>query len=166
MESSAKPGRHRASRGPCRDPDFTPRESVAERHSPPLRPLTGTDAHANNNSVVLRLQYGETSFLFTGDIEAFAESYLLRQDVRLSSTIMTTPHHGSNSSSTPEFITAVGPNLVLISSGPDNPYGHPHPETLATLSRRLPPDRILNTAVIGAIQVETDGEGIWVTMER
>ena len=133
---------------------------------PPLRPLTGTDAHANNNSVVLRLQYGETSFLFTGDIEAFAESYLLRQDARLGSTIMTTPHHGSNSSSTPEFITAVGPNLVLISSGPDNRYGHPHPQTLATLSQHLPPDRILNTAEVGSIQIETDGQGLWLTTDN
>lgn len=133
---------------------------------PPPQPLIGTDAHANNNSVVIRLEYGKTSFLFTGDIEAFAEGYLLRQAAPLSSTIMTTPHHGSNSSSTPEFIAAVDPGLVLISSGSDNHYGHPHPETLATLSRRLPPGRILNTAEVGAIQVETDGEGLWITTEK
>ena len=133
---------------------------------PPLRPLVGTDAHANNNSVVLRLVYGETSFLFTGDIEAFAEGYLLRQNAPLGSTVMTTPHHGSNSSSTPEFIAAVDPGLVLISSGLDNRYGHPHPETLVTLSRHLPPDRVLNTAEVGAIQVETDGEELWLTTEK
>ena len=133
---------------------------------PPPRPLLGTDAHANNNSVMLRLEYGETSFLFTGDVEAFAEGYLLRQGVPLESTVMTTPHHGSNSSSSPEFIDAVDPGLVLISSGSENRYGHPHPETLATLARRLPPDRILNTAEVGAIRVETDGEGIWVTTEE
>ena len=133
---------------------------------PPPQPLLGTDAHANNNSVVLRLVYGETSLLFTGDIEAFAESYLLRQGLSLNSTIMTTPHHGSNSSSTPDFIAAVNPKLVLISSGPDNRYGHPHPETLATLSQFLPPDRILNTAEVGAIEVETNGSGLWVTTER
>ena len=133
---------------------------------PPPRPLVGTDAHANNNSVVFRLEYGEMSFLFTGDIEAFSESYLLRQGAPLDSTIMTTPHHGSNSSSTPEFIAAVDPGLVLISSGVDNRHGHPHPETLATLASRVPPERILNTAEVGAIQVETDGEGIWVSTEK
>ena len=133
---------------------------------PPPRPLVGTDAHGNNNSVVFRLEYGETSFLFTGDIEAFSESYLLRQGAPLDSTIMTTPHHGSNSSSTPEFIAAVDPGLVLISSGVDNRHGHPHPETLATLASRVPPERILNTAEVGAIQVETDGEGIWVSTEK
>ena len=133
---------------------------------PPSRPLVGTDAHANNNSVVLRLEYGETSFLFTGDIEAFAEGYLLRQGTPLDSTVMTTPHHGSNSSSTPEFVAAVDPGLVLISSGTDNRYGHPHPETLATLVRRVPAKRILNTAEVGAIRVETDGRGLWVTTEE
>ena len=108
----------------------------------------------------------ESSFLFTGDIEAFAEGYLLRQGVPLNSTVMTTPHHGSSSSSTPEFIAAVDPGLVLISSGPDNRYGHPHPETLATLTQRLPPDRIQNTAEVGAIQVETDGLRLWLNTEK
>ena len=130
---------------------------------PPTRPLIGTGAHANNNSVVLRLEHGKISFLFTGDIEAFAEAFLLRQGSSLDSTVMTTPHHGSKSSSTPEFIAAVDPGLVLISSGPDNRYGHPHPETLATLSQHLPPEHILNTAEVGVIEVETNGDEIWVS---
>ena len=106
---------------------------------PPSRPLVGTDAHANNNSVVLRLEYGEMSFLFTGDIEAFAEGYLFRQGLCPGQHGHDhAAHHGSSSSSTPEFVAAVDPGLVLISSGTDNRYGHPHPETLATLARRLP----------------------------
>ena len=136
---------------------------------PPPRPLLGTDAHANNNSVVFRLEYGETSFLFTGDVEAFAEGYLLRQGVHLDSTVMTTPHHGSNSSSSPEFVDCGGPGACAhIVGRADNRYGHPHPEThrLPFLTRWLPPERILNTAEVGAIQVETDGEGIWVTTEE
>ena len=96
---------------------------------PPPRPLGGTSADSNNNSVVLRLEYGNVSFLLNGDIEAFAESYLVRQGAPLSSNVMTAPHHGSRSSSTPEFIAAVDPQLILISAGLDNQYGHPHPET-------------------------------------
>ena len=88
---------------------------------PPPRPLAGTSADSNNNSVVLRLEYGDISFLLTGDIEAFAESYLVRQGATLSSSVMTAPHHGSRSSSTPEFIAAVDPQLVLISAGPRQP---------------------------------------------
>lgn len=130
---------------------------------PPRQPLIGTGAHANNNSVVLRLEYGNISFLFTGDIEAFAEAFLLRQGLLLDSTVMTTPHHGSKSSSTPEFIATINPSLVLISSGADNRYGHPHPETMATLSKHLSPESILNTAEVGAIEVETNGSELWVS---
>ncbi len=133
---------------------------------PPPQPLGGTSADANNNSVVLRLEYGNVSFLFTGDIEAFAESYLVRQDAPLSSNVMTAPHHGSRSSSTPGFITAVNPQLVLISAGLDNRYGHPHPETLATLSQHVPAERTLVTSDVGAIQVETDGTRLWLTTEK
>ncbi len=133
---------------------------------PPPRPLAGTSADANNNSVALRLEYGDVSFLLTGDIEAFAESYLLRQGYPLASNVMTVPHHGSSTSSTPDFIAAVDPQLALISAGLDNPYGHPHPETLATLGRHLPSDRILITSEVGAIRVETDGARLWIDTER
>ena len=133
---------------------------------PPPQPLAGTSADSNNNSVVLRLEYGDISFLLTGDIEAFAESYLVRQGATLSSSVMTAPHHGSRSSSTPEFIAAVDPQLVLISAGLDNQYGHPHAETLATLAQHVPAERILITSEVGAIQVETDGTRLWLTAER
>ena len=133
---------------------------------PPPRPLAGTSADANNNSVVLRLEYGDVSFLFTGDIEAFAESYLVRQGAPLSSNVMTAPHHGSRSSSTSEFIAAVDPQLVLISAGLDNQYGHPHPETLAMLAQHVSTERILITSESGAIQIETDGTRLWLTTEK
>ena len=133
---------------------------------PPPRPLAGTSADSNNNSVVLRLEYGDVSFLLTGDIEAFAESYLLRQGVPLSSSVMTAPHHGSRSSSTPEFIAAVDPQLVVISAGLDNRYGHPHPETLVTLAQHVSAERILITSEVGGIQIETDGTRLWLTTEK
>ena len=133
---------------------------------PPPGPLSGTGSDSNNNSVVLRLKYGEVGFLLTGDIEALAEGYLLRQDLPLASDVMTAPHHGSRTSSTAEFVAAVDPQLVLISAGKDNRYGHPDPETLATLSQRLPYERILATAEFGSIQVETDGARLWVDTEN
>ena len=133
---------------------------------PPPRPLGGTGADSNNNSVVLRLEYGDVSFLLNGDIEAFAESYLVRQGAPLSSNVMTAPHHGSRSSSTPKFIAAVDPQLVLISAGLDNRYGHPHPETLATLAQHVSTERILVTSESGAIQIETDGTRLWLTTEK
>ena len=139
--------------------------SISVLH-PPSEPLGGTGAASNNNSVVLMLRYGEVEFLLTGDIEKFAERYLIRNGSDLSATILKVAHHGSKSSTTPEFLQEVNPSFVVISSGADNPYGHPHPQTIQTLSERLPEERILLTSELGSIQFETDGHRLWLMTER
>ena len=133
---------------------------------PPPNPLSGTASDANNNSVVLLLSYGDVTFLLPGDIEAFAERFLVRYSDDLSATVLKVPHHGSRTSTTPEFLAAVDPLFAVISAGADNPFGHPHPQTLATLRESLSDAQILLTSERGSIQFETDGSRLWLTTER
>ena len=92
----------------------------------------------NNNSLVCKLVYKGFSMLFTGDIEEIAEKSLLRMysnDVKtLSSTVLKAPHHGSKSSSTQDFLSAINPNYVLIGVGENNTFGHPNQEVLKRIN--------------------------------
>jgi competence protein ComEC len=116
--------------------------------------LTGTDSDANNNSLVLHLRYGATSLLLTGDMEAEEEA--TRAWPRCE--VLKVAHHGSRSGTNRAFLTAVAPQLALISCGADNPYGHPHPETRRALA--AVGVKTLVTAEDGTIQVTTDGQQI------
>ncbi len=88
---------------------------------------------ANNNSVTLRVKYKDFAMLLTGDIEAEAENYIVSKHPRdeISSNVLKAPHHGSRSSSSPAFIAACQPEMVAISCGRNNQFGHPHAETLS-----------------------------------
>ncbi|MBQ8309541.1 MAG: MBL fold metallo-hydrolase [Clostridia bacterium] len=85
----------------------------------------------NDTSIVLRIVYGELSFLFTGDMESSAEADLLDAGVELQSTVLKVGHHGSNTSSSYRFLREVAPTYGVISVGTDNSYGHPHEEILS-----------------------------------
>lgn len=94
------------------------------------------DFETNTASIVARLVYGETSFLFTGDSPASIEKYLVALDGKaLESDVLKVGHHGSNTSSALLFVGFVAPSRAVISRGCDNRYGHPHQEVLATLER-------------------------------
>ena len=89
---------------------------------------------ANNSSVVIKLTYGSVSFLFTGDIEGEAEREILGSNKgKLNSTILKAGHHGSKTSTSTGFLSAVSPETAVIQSGAGNSYGHPHDETLSQL---------------------------------
>jgi competence protein ComEC len=122
---------------------------------------------ANDNSVVTRLTYGQVSFLLTGDIEAEVEETLVgaRRDapqLPLQSTVLKAAHHGSCSSTTQAFVDAVDPELVVISVGADNTFGHPCDEVLERLEG-LPTYR---TDERGAVEIVSDGGQVWVETER
>lgn len=85
----------------------------------------------NDTSIVLRVVYGELSFLFTGDMESGAEADLIDSGAVLSSTVLKVGHHGSDTSSSYRFIKAVAPQYGVISVGTDNKYGHPNEEILS-----------------------------------
>lgn len=92
----------------------------------------------NNNSIVIMYTHtnpnGDTKWLFMGDAEADIEAELLESNFNLDADVLKVGHHGSNTSSSQDFIEAVSPEVALISVGKDNKYGHPHDETLETLN--------------------------------
>lgn len=87
----------------------------------------------NNTSIVLRVVYGETSFLFTGDAETESEYAMLNSGRNLQSTVLKVGHHGSSTSTCDDFLRAVNPEYAVISCETDNSYGHPHQETMVKL---------------------------------
>lgn len=88
----------------------------------------------NNTSIVMRIVYGETVFLFTGDAEYEEENDILELGYDLSCTLLKVGHHGSSSSTSYRFLYEADPTYAIISVGKDNSYGHPHSETLSKLS--------------------------------
>ncbi|MDO5095057.1 MAG: ComEC/Rec2 family competence protein [Peptostreptococcaceae bacterium] len=119
--------------------------------------------YINNNSysIVTKLTYQNNSFLFTGDIDAVNEYNLLSDYYeQLDSDVLKIAHHGSSSSSSPDFIKAVSPAAGVISCGRDNNYGHPHAEVLKRLKGFGIP--IYRTDEQGSIVFYSDGQNIEV----
>ncbi|GAW92474.1 MBL fold metallo-hydrolase [Calderihabitans maritimus] len=112
----------------------------------------------NNYSAVLKLTYGSTSFLFTGDAEAQSEGEMLRAGYNLRADVLKVGHHGSSSSTTPAFLKAVSPKYAVISVGRNNKYGHPHFETLAKLSEAGV--QVFRTDLQGTIVATSDGKTV------
>ncbi|WP_292462354.1 MBL fold metallo-hydrolase [Methanolobus sp.] len=110
----------------------------------------------NDDSVVLKLTYGDLSFLFTGDTEIDAEKRILASGIDIESQILKVAHHGSKSSTSIEFLEKVNPAASIIMVGTDNRYGHPTEEVIARL-RGLGSD-IYRTDIEGHIVVKTDGK--------
>jgi competence protein ComEC len=129
---------------------------------PPPDALIDTEDDYNNNSVVLRLVYGSVSFLLTGDLAAEGEDALLASGADLHSTVLKVGHHGSDGSTTPAFLDAVGPELAVISAGAGNNFGHPSPTTRL----RLAGVPLLRTDLNGDVRFETDGSALWVAFDR
>lgn len=121
----------------------------------------GTDKSKNDNSMVLSLSYKDFDMLFTGDLEAGGERYLLeKQDILLQQSydVLKVGHHGSDTSSTTAFLERLHPDIALISCGKHNSYGHPHKETLERLEDVG--SQILCTVYTGAIELRTDGKNM------
>ena len=110
----------------------------------------------NNGSLVLLLRHGGFRALLTGDAEAPVEAELLSRGLVPPVDLLKVGHHGSTSSTTPALVAAARPSLAVISSGEGNEYGHPAPETLATLAAH-PGITVHRTDTDGDVEVETDG---------
>ena len=116
------------------------------------------DSDPNNTSIVLRIDYGQTSFLFTGDAEREAEQKMLNRGANLSATVLKVGHHGSNSSTTYPFLREVMPAYAVISVGTGNTYGHP---TENTLSRLRDADvQVFRTDRQGDVFCSSDGRNV------
>lgn len=121
-------------------------------------------AELNLYSVVVRLDYGEASFLFTGDAEAENEREMLSAGCDLDVDVLKVGHHGSNYSSTDVFLAAVTPRYAVISVGEGNSYGHPSDETLERLYAKGA-EMVYRTDLNGTVIIETDGSDYTVTTD-
>lgn len=120
------------------------------------------ESDLNNTSIVLRLDFGEVSFLFTGDATDKTEELILNENIDVD--ILKIGHHGSRYSTTLEFLNKVSPDYAIISVGNPNSYGHPHNETLEKLDNNS--IEVHRTDEEGTILITTDGEHIDITNVR
>ena len=120
-----------------------------------------SDRTSNNMSGVLKFVYGKTSFLFTGDTEAPAEKYYVkRYDNFLNVDVLKVGHHGSISSSSPDFLLKTKPKISLVSAGIQNKFGHPSSIVMNRL--RIVKSKIYRTDIEGAIYLTSDGDSVKV----
>ena len=169
-------------RNPLQDEDFADFNKILERKSilltlvkqgdvmtfgevkiEVLSPETNENPSAdwdNNHSIVLRLIYGETKFLLTGDIEKEAERKLLQMPEILQANVVKVAHHGSKTSSTQEFINATKAKLAVISVGKTSPFGHPHEEVVERWQDSGA--KIMTTGEKGTVTISSDGKTISV----
>ena len=115
-------------------------------------------APKNNDSLVMRIRFGDTSFLLTGDMEKQIEQELLSEGLLGHDDVLKVGHHGSRTSSTAGLLDAVHPAFGIVSVGFDNTYGHPHPATIAALAERH--TEVLRTDERGLITIVSDGHRI------
>lgn len=118
----------------------------------------GPATRINDASVVLRMEHGDTSFLFTGDAEAAAERAMLSGDLPLNANVLLVGHHGSRTSTTEAFLSAVAPAAAVIQSAADNRHGHPHPDVIDRLHAHGV--TIFRTDELGTIRKITNGQTI------
>ena len=124
----------------------------------------GTAENVNNRSIVLRVDHGDTSFLFTGDCEYEVEKQLQEDGLLRPVTVLQVGHHGSNTSSCYSFLYDTMPVYGVISVGKDNSYGHPHEEVLSRL--RDADVTVYRTDTMGDIVMRGDGTSLTVSTEK
>ena len=121
---------------------------------------------SNNDSLALRLTYGNVSVLLSADMEEEAERRLIHGGADLGSTVLKVGHHGSSTSSTQEFLGAVSPQIAVISAGEDNQYGHPAPEVMQRIGESIGEQNVFRTDQYGTIQLVSDGKTFRVETEE
>ncbi len=131
-----------------------------------LHPAVGDSLRdLNDASIALRITFGDFRIVTTGDAERAAEARMVaRFSDRLPADVLRLGHHGSSTSTTPDFLAAVAPSVAMYSAGANNQYGHPHDEVLARLDRAGV--TVYGTATNGTVTIVTDGTGFDVRTER
>ncbi|MEK9153474.1 MAG: ComEC/Rec2 family competence protein [Patescibacteria group bacterium] len=126
----------------------------------PLADFAGqsVEKESNNSSVVARLSYGSSDFLFTGDLPTKNEAELLASNQNIASEVLKVAHHGSKYSSSPEFLAMINPQLAIISVGANNTYGHPNQEVLSNLAEFG--ITVKRTDQVGDIKVVSNGKNL------
>lgn len=124
-----------------------------------LSPFDGSYANANDYSIVMRIRYGESAILLTGDAETAAERILLKALPHryVHANVLKVGHHGSSTSTCVQFLSAVSPDIAVISCGKDNKYGHPDQPVLERLLAAHV--QTVRTDQLGTIHIALDGTG-------
>jgi competence protein ComEC len=126
----------------------------------PLADYIPNDIPKNNDSLVLRIRYGNRSFLLSGDVERPIERRMIEENEIQPTDVLKVAHHGSRTSSTEDFLSAANPAFAIISVGLDNSYGHPNRDVLDRLSQHHA--EILRTDQSGLVTIRTDGQHLSV----
>ena len=133
-----------------------------------LAPMSDEYSNLNNYSVVVLMKYGETKFLFTGDMERESENEIIRHseenNFELSADVLKVAHHGSNSSSQTEFLEMVRPKIAVIQVGENNRYNHPNMQVVKSLEDMGA--EVLRSDLNGDIVITSDGVSLSVTGEK
>ncbi|HSD83074.1 MAG TPA: ComEC/Rec2 family competence protein [Anaerolineae bacterium] len=122
------------------------------------------DDDTNDASIVIKLTYGNVSFLLTGDAELPENKAILGHGFDVRSSVLKLGHHGSRTSTNEDWLQRVQPQLGIISAGKDNSFGHPHPEVIAALEKLK--IQYIRTDEHGTITVVTDGMTLHVTSTK
>lgn len=135
--------------------------SLGDAHFTVLAPSDGTDEdmeNMNERSIILKMTYGDTSFLFMGDAEESEEAALLSSypSSVLRADVLKLGHHGSSTSSSELLLDTVSPTAAIASCGKNNSFGHPHTETLKRLQDRK--ITVFRTDLDGTIEIFSDGK--------
>lgn len=128
-----------------------------------IAPCSDDYSNANNYSVGIIMRHGDNSFIFTGDAEKLAEKEMIDSEKLVDIDVYKVGHHGSDTSSSEEFLEIIKPDIAVISCGEGNSYGHPCDVTLEKLSKYT--DKVYRTDLSGSIVITSDGKKLTVTEE-
>jgi len=128
-----------------------------------LAPNSSSYDNLNNYSIVLRIKFGNNSFIFDGDAESLSEGEILQKQLDIQSDVIKLGHHGSKTATSQSYLNKVNPKYAVISCGKGNSYGHPHAETMAKLKERN--IKVYRTDENGTIICTSDGENIKFSCE-
>ncbi len=126
----------------------------------------GTGADIDNNGIVFNVAFGEISFLLTADVGKYAESELIKDRLIPQATVLKVGHHGSNSSTSIEFLNVCRPQIAVIPVANDNKYGHPDAEVIERLTEMVGEQNIYRTDINGSIEFITDGNQLWLKINH
>lgn len=138
--------------------------SVGESTVEFVGPVSEDYSDINNTSLVTKITYGETSFLFTGDAERESENDILEAGFDISADVLKVGHHGSENSTSYPFLRAVDPEIAVVSVGKDNDYGHPTEEALSRL--RDADVKVYRTDMQGNIIISSDGDKLSIETQK
>ncbi|HEX78393.1 MAG TPA: DNA internalization-related competence protein ComEC/Rec2 [Dehalococcoidia bacterium] len=155
------PGRIEARAGQCFD---LGKGALLEVLHPRAPPQPGDDP--NDSSVVLRLVWKGVSFLFMADVGEVVERGLIMERAVSDCTVLKVAHQGANTSTSPQFLAVVDPEVAIISVGVDSRFGHPSPEVMERLETEPGEGQVYLTPEHGTIELITDGERLWVETEK